>query len=490
MRNRRPSIEIANAHATRAPLVGTASALRVLRHFTFMPLALSAIALGGCASSGPLAVDPDRGFAGLKEIVSNVPDGGSVDIFLVHGMRADGPPPSYVMEIAQIQKRLALAEDGTDLPIELVAVAPTVTMDGVTVFDAHNWNSVRPELTIQRFHTTTGGKKVNFYRFEYWKPLAYIKCLYVVAPDTKVEGMSSRSSFCDKNYKTIEGSHLSSSPEVGNRWIKTEIMEWGLADAVIATSSFRGVLRQAVREAMARALAEAQSRDGTSSTASEKVGGFDVRGSHFKNTRFAFISESLGSYVVHDALLQSTSTTPAAVAERRALEPDATARNQQAIAPQIVVCGASQVHMFANQLALLRLSELDVSEMNTRDLSASGTGGGAAAPGEKGRSHFFRGCPPSSEEATAKSHGAYGAQQVVAYHDPNDLLTYYTSDQPGDTGSENTNTTNVVSPFAKIWVPFLVADPIGAHTDQANQKVIMDMVVCGRQSGQLPSCSP
>jgi hypothetical protein len=100
----------------------------------FLPLALSAIALSGCASSGPLGVDPDRGFAGLKEIVSGLPDGGSVDIFLVHGMRGDGPPPSYVTEIEQIKRRLALKEDGTDLPIELVAVAPTVTMDGTMRF--------------------------------------------------------------------------------------------------------------------------------------------------------------------------------------------------------------------------------------------------------------------------------------------------------------------------------------------------------------------
>jgi hypothetical protein len=456
----------------------------------FLPLALSAIALSGCASSGPLGVDPDRGFAGLKEIVSGLPDGGSVDIFLVHGMRGDGPPPSYVTEIEQIKRRLALKEDGTDLPIELVAVAPTVTMDGITVFDESNWNAVRPELTIQRFHTATGGKKVNFYRFEYWKPLAYIKCLFVVAPDTRVEGTSSRSSFCDKMFKTAEGSRLSSSPEIGNRWIKTEILEWGLADAVIATSSFRTVLRQAVREAMTYALSETQWRDVMNAAVSDDVNEMDLRRTQFWNTRFAFISESLGSYVVHDALLQSTSKAPAAVAERSALEPDATARRKQAIAPRIVVCGASQVHMFANQLALLRLSELNVAEVNAQDLSLSAASAAAAAPVEKGRSHFFRGCPRPSEEATAGSHGAYGAQQVVAYHDPNDLLTYYTSDQPGDTGSANLNTTNVVSPFAKVWVPFLVANPIGAHTDQANQKVIMDMVVCGRKSGQLPSCPP
>ncbi len=163
----------------------------------FLLPTLNAALLTGCVSSGRLGVDPDRGFAGLSAIVKDVPDGGSVNVFLVHGMRADGPPSSYPIEISQIQKRLSLTEEGTDPTLELVPVAPTVVMDGVTIFDAHNWDSVRPQLTIQRFHTATGNKKVNFYRFEYWKPLAYIKCLYVVAPDTRIEGSSTRSSFCD-----------------------------------------------------------------------------------------------------------------------------------------------------------------------------------------------------------------------------------------------------------------------------------------------------
>lgn len=453
----------------------------------FLLLALNAPLLTGCASSGPLGVDPDREFAGLSAIVKDVPDGGSVDIFLVHGMRADGPPPSYPIEISQIKNRLSLVADQTDPAIELVPVAPTVTMDGVTIFDAHNWDSVRPQLTIQHFHTATSNKKVNFYRFEYWKPLAYIKCLYIVAPDTRLEGSSARSSFCDQHYRTTEGARLSSSPEMGNSGIKIEIMEWGLADAVIATSSFRSVLRQAVREAMAHALSDAQGREGSGAPAVNLVGSTDIA-TEFNNTRFAFISESLGSYVVHDALLQSISTTPAARAEREAFQPNALARSRESIAPKIVVCGASQVHMFANQLALLRLSELNVAGLSGIASTEAGPPAAATSPSEKHRSHFFKGCDPQSDGGASKSPGSFGAQQVVAYHDPNDLLTYYTSDQPADTGDKNLNTTNVVSPFATIWVPFLLADPIGAHTGHGKQKLIMDMVVCGRQPGKTPSC--
>jgi len=44
-------------------------------------------------------------------------------------------------------------------------------------------------------------------------------------------------------------------------------MEWGLADATIATSSYRTVLRQAVREMFAHALNEERTGAGLSSDA-------------------------------------------------------------------------------------------------------------------------------------------------------------------------------------------------------------------------------
>lgn len=106
-----------------------------------------------------------------------------------------------------------MTADGDDEQMDLVLKAPTVTMDGVTVFDAHNWSSVRPHLRIQHFRTPVGDKKINFYRFEYWQPLAYLKCLYVVAPDTRVEGTSSRATYCNQHYKTTGGSRRSSSPD-------------------------------------------------------------------------------------------------------------------------------------------------------------------------------------------------------------------------------------------------------------------------------------
>lgn len=452
-------------------------------------------ALGACASYGPVGVDPDRSFSGLREIVGDLPDGGTVDVFLVHGMRADAPQ-TYADVIGALAGRLPLGTEtsASDVqPTKLVATAPTVSMDGIAVFNSGNWEAYRPKVTIRRFESAAGHKHINLYLFEYWQALAYMKCKFVIAPDTRVVGESSRSAYCSDKYQDAGGTRLSSSSEFGNRWIKTEIMEWGLADATIATSSFRAVLHQAVREMLAIAVREARAQEGLDADIHDASGADELqRLAASGKTRFAFISESLGSYVVHDALTQAVYGSPAAAAEARALQPDAQARRLEAIAPMVVICGASQVHMFANQLALLRFSELKVTDANGQTMTAAAAPAApvpAEAPGQVDRSHFFRGCPPAAEAAqSAPTAGHFAAQQVVAYHEPNDLLTYYTSDRPGIVGSNNHNTINVVVPFTTKWVWFLAADPAKAHTGQPGKPVLMDMVACGRQLGKEPGC--
>lgn len=460
---------------------------------------LTATLLSGCHSSGPIGIDPpDRSFAGLDAILNSLPADGTLDIFLVHGMRADAPQ-LYVAEIAAVSQRLHLkAPDGssatptTAAPIKLVAAVPTVTLDGVTVFDASNWDAYRPQYSVVPLVDTTGKKHVNFYRFEYWQALAYMKCRYIIAPDTRVVGETSRSKYCDDApYADPAGSRLSSKPDVGNRVLKTEIMEWGLADATIATSAYRVVLRQAVREMLANALAQARTRAGLSADPSDASANTELaRIASSNRTRFAFISESLGSYVIHDSLAQSLSGSGTAISERRALAPDEHARRLEAIAPIVVVCGASQVHMFANQLALLRFSELKVSSPSEGPVAPDVVvESGSVEDGVAGRSHFFRGCPtPSATSGASVSPGGFGAQEVIAYHEPNDLLSYYTSDRPGDVGSANRNTTNVVVPYTSQWIWFLLADPIKAHTDQPRQAAVMDMVVCGHSPDSDPRC--
>jgi hypothetical protein len=250
-------------------------------------------------------------------------------------------------------------------------------------------------------------------------------------------------------------------------------------------------LRQAIREMFAISVTEAAAANNVDATDGNLTSEAALaKFASERKTRFAFISESLGSYIVHDALAQAVLQSQVASRERSALQPNTAVRTMEAVAPIIVICGASQVHMFANQLALLRFSELKVLSVSGAQFQSIGSNSPEEGEdGIQGRSHFFRGCPATTTYLKEPSKGGqFAAEQVVAYHDPDDLLTYYTSDRPGEVGVENKNTTNVVLPYASTIIPFLLVDPAGAHTDQPKQNKIMDMVVCGRGAGKDPTC--
>jgi hypothetical protein len=466
----------------------------MLGHCIRASLLVLMTALTSCASHGPAAVDPDRDFGGLRDLVNGVSEDGGVDIFLVHGMRVDAPD-NYADVINAVRRRLDLvsADSTVALPIGLVTTKPVIWIDGVNVFKDLDWKDFRPQVTIERYFTRAGHIRVNFYRFEYWEALAYIKCRFILTPDVRVVGTSPRSDYCNRSYSLSTGRPWSSSGKYVNRALKTEIMEWGLADAMIATSGYRAVLHQAVREMLAMAVREARSHAGlpdspTGRSAEEELQTIAER----NKTRFAFISESLGSYVVHDAMAVEVFHPIQAAQERAFFEPDAATRDFEGRAPVLVVCGASQVHMFANQLALLRVSELQVEDAHGHVVGAEPT---ETTPSEtdiakEQRSHFFRGCPAKSSSPSSGQPAAagFGAQQVVAFHEPSDILTYYTSDQPGQVGTDNHNTTNVVIPYATQWIWGVLANPIQAHTGQPDQDRLMDLVVCGRGGGRTLPC--
>jgi hypothetical protein len=455
---------------------------------------LATALLSGCAARGPLAVDPDRRFAGLRGIVSDMPPDGTLNILLVHGMRVDAPQKFTELE-AQIGTRLGLGKPDSHDSWPLIATVPHATIETVSLFDAENWPALQPRLSVDRYRATHNGKTthVNFYIFEYWRALAYIKCRYIVAPDSAIEGHTTRLDYCHNTpWSATAARRLSSEPEIGNRWLKTEIMEWGLSDAVIATSQYRNVLRQAVGEALQIATQEALSEAPSAATTATAPGAAPssfVPGDY--RHRFAFVTESLGSYVISDSLIALQTAALTNVSPRGAVDPEAPSRAAQRRAVEFAVCGATQVHMLANQLALLRLSEISIDAAKDRDPAGNVPPSALAntASSLEPRAHFFGGCPlGQGKEDRARQGVKYGARQIVAYHEPNDLLSYYTSDRPGEMGSANTDTTNVVKPYATVWLPFVLADPDKAHTGQPSVPVIMDLLGCGHDPGRKDGC--
>jgi hypothetical protein len=368
-------------------------------------------------------------------------------------MRADEPQTHQAL-IDAISHKLGLKQVREEsISLHVSEVLPQIYLGDKQVWDAESapqWKDVAPSLRVERFEKgDNNSKKVNFYLLDYWPSLVNLKCRYIVSSDSFLVGSSRISKYCassiyaDHRVKVHE--NLGAKPEIANGFAKTEIVEWGLADAVIATSGFRYVLRQAMREAIAQ---EFMDEPDSSSTAS-----------------FAIISESLGSYVVLDAALNSPLTIRSA--QRSAnLTSYYTSAEGLAAAPRDLLCSADQWHLLANQIPLLRLSDLHYRDPSAATLSFNSLNELCGARDAPLAALGQREQPTST--------------QVVAYHEPNDLLTFYNDDSTRETDTGGFQYTDVISSYSTVYVPWLIANPAQAHTDQMSSRDVVEIMINGR----------
>ncbi len=308
--------------------------------------------------------------------------------------------------------------------------------------DKDRWARSAPRLAIRRFQDRQHLKKVNFYIFDYWPALVDLKCRYIVANDTFLVGRSRISKYCHDAFESTEHLSVGATPEIFNRLGKTEIVEWGLADAVIAVGGFREILRRSVRQAIAIELREqAESGDPKAS--------------------FVIISQSLGSFVILDAALNPDPPT------RQDAAADITAQSVYSSfafttrSPNLLFCLTNQWLLLANQIPLLQLSDL--------------SGNPATALTS------FQSLNPPCDDPTLSifSNDRPETTQVVAYHEPNDALTFYLSDANSPDAEHEFSYTNVISSFATVWIPWLVANPADAHTAQMKRRDLVKMMTHG-----------
>jgi hypothetical protein len=416
---------------------------------------MSVFALAGCASSGGLVVSPEsEPFDGLKHLVKEVatPQGGArasgvVHVMLIHGMSAkDDPDYSDIIKVL----RRELDADPTEILWSDSHTYPAA-LERVRLGGAAVWPSpAERQRDAPRLRTATltldNGVELQLHAFDYWQALATLKCRYLIGPDASLVGSSEFTALCADH---VNRSSASSPPKPRwlNKQIKNELVAWGFADAVIATSDFREVLRAAVLDSIGRVGSDVakkvvQRAGGTSvPVAPEDVAAALDQARMDRRLRMAIITRSLGSYVLVDALSSSFGKESAAAAAA-------------------VVCRSDQVHLLANQLSLLTLSEISVNARPSIESDAASRHPLRA---------FNAGCKGE------RSAGLPTPQTVVAYHEPNDMLTMWV---PEDGYRPALKVHNVVVPFAK-GVPWLFSDPLSAHIDQMKSRKMVDVMING-----------
>ena len=186
------------------------------------------------------------------------------------------------------------------------------------------------------------------------------------------------------------------------------------------------------------------------------------------------ITHSLGGYMLMDAIadeLRGTNCQGGGAAEE-------------------IFENTPVIYMMANQLALLDLSTLH------RDPDAPKPRIPESAPATN---HFAQ-CWIAARRARALREGRSSGSdekkplsQVVAFSDPNDILSWRLEPRnlklPKPVWGE-VAVTNVYMSNNEFSIPGLISDPVNAHVGYFVNPTVMDMLICGMDNGVPRPCPP
>lgn len=224
-----------------------------------------------------------------------------------------------------------------------------------------------------------------------------------------------------------------------NARFKRRLVNECLSDPVIYAGQHGAALREAIKREICKALG--LSYDSANRTCA--VGTAEQR-----TDPVLLIRESLGSKLAFDALLELQ------------------ASNEKAA--KAALGRVRAIHMFANQLPLLRLAE------SPDNAPLTGRSGLALTP---------RDTLMEIARALSESHRGELRQQdvqLIAYSDPNDLLTYALPNK-GQQWPDGIRVANVVVSNAGTFMGFLFENPHAAHTGHKANDRVMSLAICGKE---------
>lgn len=414
--------------------------------------------------SSPRLSPPTADFPGINDALILSGSNKTVDVVLVHGMCTH--TPEWVTDTNQaLAKALQMTLDGDNKPIpigNLIAGQPA-----------------KNTAQLYVHHLTGRGYTVNTFAI-LWSPIS----------DAAKAKLCYDSSAGNANCPAA-GDATTGKRVLANRYLKETLLDNCLADAVYyAGNDGRNALQTAIRQGVSTALfGDPTDLCGTSSSAQRR------RPLHAESrTPIVFITESLGSKMLYDTLVETLNTC------------DIAGHAEFSEALQ----GPIEVFMAANQLPILSLAYSPrVSAHRAKDLSKTpdviptiaapalgpvldviGLSPGGGVPSSSVRRTMLA---PDGQPSTLTP------KWVVAFSDPNDLFSYTlrslmcTSDD--DCAKPNgTQFSDVLVSNDRSYL-FVIENPETAHTTYLNRTAIgigqqvEKLIVCGGQAF-VKGCEP
>lgn len=383
----------------------------------------------------------------------------SVHIIVVHGMLASGPGESATL-IAALKKFIGDARREVTPETKRFQLEPWpkgAKVGDVEIWKQHDdWIAGQPFVDRYTLHGSKG-ETVIIDEVNWWPLLFPLKCRMLVLPEARVAGAHKQQiENCRRDkwpyHRWIDDAQyqeaMAARPALGgaaaaNKYLKQQILNWGMSDAVIATGPMKSYINATMEAAFDHA-----SNDGGAA-------------------EFVVISASLGSFAVLDAFARDTPSVKA------------------------IMDRTYNLYFFANQLALLELARIrPVPDLASHVDPANSTGSSTAA--SVAPQTVQPDSPLSALKAWASADKQLSAtnvppdqsqvKQIIAFSDPSDALTFEVP-KIGDAKVSNVYVRNAVSWFG------LFADPMKAHTGHLSNRALWEAMLRisgdgSRQSGQ------
>lgn len=457
-------------------------------------------ACAGITSDAPLS-----GVRTINDLMDKQSDAvgekpGDFHIVLVHGMRT-----SDRNTWAGFRGHLCqhLADACTSIPVSpitqrllLSAQAPDANFIGTPVWPTNDaWKGSQPFID-HYIYELKSGRRLILDEINWWPLVFAFKCQFLVAEDTTLAGPDADNiDNCAKTdapyFPWFDGDRkntlLATRPVSGgapvlNGTLKTQILDWGISDAVLSLGTLKGLLRETVRCSFSDIASFDRQASGRttnnipSALPPEYVCGSDDETGKLAAAqspgRFAVISHSLGAFILMDTFAaaaadakqypqledncRSRTTAPLTELRTQGLSPrEASRRSRNSQALCLILGNSDNLYFFANQFALLELGR------------AQGLTG---YPSERNPNacadalSLWAGCSPEPP-----ANPALPAKQIVAFSDPGDILTF------GVPKINGASVINVYTHNSTDWFG-LFESPEAAHVNYITSDAVLGIV--------------
>ncbi len=474
-----------------------------IARLTWALLALTGLA--GAAPARARIIEDQHG--SLKTLTSigdalDAPDHHPVHILYVHGIDQLGAGGSAMLRESICTKlRLCAVSDWKNAGVEFAdkgefadgAPPPALAyLDNPVWKNAEEWHAAAPFVVHWVAHLRSHATVLILDEINWWPLVLALKCqrivtaeAYLAGPDRELLRVCSEQAKQDPDnlgrfYPWIppdKAKKLAAMPARGvlvNRTLKDGLIDWGVSDVMITVGPLGGIIRDGMRQLMAESAAfdphlgpspdAAAARERYNWRAQLQRSGTQTA---TLDQEFIGVTHSLGSY-----LLFNTLTVDNANATPQASPADAQRRAAEDSAMQYIFGRMSLCYLFANQLELLEITNLEATPANAPDAYKSR--GLEPPPAPTGPAANFRDLVACWEQFQsdfqAELHpndaAAREKVQVVAWSDPSDVITWRVP-RIGDVDVVNLYVQN-----STRWL-WLLESPNAAHCDYAENKAVL-----------------